>query len=309
LNNFIKDKYVEKKWARKKKEHPASLIAQGKALEKEEEEVVKAEEEESQSPKDKHSSHSGNSQQPKFQKLNFNNGEKKKEKDNNSTNGGKSTSLIEFQENGSGNGKKVTKIDFNDFEEAPTQNSSNGTTSSNFAFINKPNGNVNNASSLIDLSSSENLKDVKFKEASDNIFKLFTQGELPVSNTPKQVVPEYSNGYPQHNNNPISSYPQMNNIYNNNYQYNGGYNNGYSNGGNGYNSNNNNNLYRNNYSYPMGVNSNLHSSDLFNKNNTYETTTKTNSSFNINNVDMTTMKVQANKEKNADPFKNLVNFK
>ena len=30
LNEFIKDKYVKRQWARKGKEDPASLIAQGK---------------------------------------------------------------------------------------------------------------------------------------------------------------------------------------------------------------------------------------------------------------------------------------
>jgi len=303
LNCFIKDKYVEKKWAKKKKQDPASLIAQGKPLEEEE----KEEKTEEESPKPTESK-PHQSQQQKFQKLNFNGAGTEKQKPSKSSEGGKSVSLIDFNGNGNENGKN--KIDFQEFEEAPSQSSS--TTSTKFAFINKSNGNGNNQNSLIDLNSSENIKDVRFKEATDGIFKLFTQEEVPVNNSPNKGAPIY-NGYPNNNNVNQFVNPNMNN--NGNYQqqnggFTNGYNNGYQNGYgyNGYQQNYNNNLHRNNFSAPMSMNTNVQSSDLFNKSSSYESGNKMNSNFNISNIDLTTLKVQG-KEKNPDPFKNLVNFK
>jgi len=270
---------------------------------------VKIEQEESPKTRETKSSHSSHSQ-PKFQKLNFNNGAEK-QKDNKSTNGEtKSVSLIDFQENEGISNGKAARIDFNEFEEAPTQSSSYGTSSSSsFSFINKTNGSNNNNtnnynSSLIDLNSSENIKDVKFKEASDSIFKLYTQGEIPVVDKNK-----VNTRFPQGNNSINNSYPH-NPQNNHNYQHHSGYNNSSNNGysNNSYQQNINNNLFRNNYSYPMTANNNLHSSDLFNKN-SFESGSKMSNTFGMNNIDMTTLKMQGNKEKNTDPFKNLVNFK
>jgi len=176
---------------------------------------------------------------------------------------------------------------------------------SNFAFINKSNGNQNN---LIDLNSTENLKDTKFKEASDNIFKLFTQPQETTTPIVNNNVNVQNKGTPIYGNFPNTMYNQNNN-------YNGGY---------LYNSNNNNNYYsggyqpqqqpkfNNNlvYSQSTPINNIVHSTDLFNKNSTisYETNNKMGSNFNMGNIDLTTLKVN-NDKKDKDPFKSLVNFK
>jgi stromal membrane-associated protein len=300
LCSFIKDKYVERKWAKKKKTDPAGLLFQGKPLEDSEEEVKE------ESPKQESVK---SNPQPKFQKLNIVNTKEAKQ-DNGHTHT-KSVSLIDFQEN------VKAKIDFDEFQEAP-QVAPSSQQSKGFAFINKSNGNGNtqniqnnqNTQNLIDLNSNVNLNDVKFQTASDNILKLFSQ-----SNEPTPVItsqPNIGYGFP---NKPM--YGGNNNGYNNggngngnNYMYNNN-NNNYHNGGyqsqpNNY--NNNNMVYTN--KAPLTVNNNLHSADLFNKNNnnSYESTSKIGSTFNIGNMDMTTMKVN-NDKKDKDPFKSLVNFK
>jgi len=262
---------------------------QGKPLDEEDEqkekEEVTAKEE---SPKDSVKSNPV----PQFQKLNIVNKELGQGPKENGHTKNKSVNLIDLQDNG-----KI-KIDFDEFQEAPSA-SNQSTGQSQFAFINKNNG----GNSLIDLNSSENIKDTKFKEASDSILKMFnqTQEEKPVVN--KNNVPQ-NKGMPIYNGYPNQMYNM--NGYNQNgggYMPYNGFNNGYQNNFN----NNNNNLFYS-HSSPLTANTNVHSSDLFNKTNGYEPTNKVNNSLNTKNFDLTTLKVN-NEKTDKDPFKSLVNFK
>lgn len=149
-----------------------------------------------------------------------------------------------------------------------------------FAFINKRNAGVSthsqSANNLIDLNSNENLKDSKFKEASDNIFKLYNESQENNSSKPNIFTAKNT--------------PNVgNDLYNNNFSQKAGgqyLSNGYQQHPGTYN-----------------LNSNLFLNDLYSKSNeslkTPSTLSANPSSIKINQLD----------QKNMDPFRGLVNFK
>jgi hypothetical protein len=146
------------------------------------------------------------------------------------------------------------------------------TTNNNFKY-NETHNSVS-TSTLIDLTSSENLKDSKFKETANNIFKLYN---------------ETNETQPSHKQNSLSYNHMLDkNLYNNPqisqpfYSYNQ------------YNQPN-----TSNYS----INSNLFLNDLYNKS---TTESKLGASYNIDPISLKTNKLD---NKNHDPFKGLVNFK
>jgi len=292
LNDFIKNKYEKRQWARKKKDDPAALIMQGKA-ESDDGSVEKKIE-----PK----------KEMKIEKKTAKSQDAKKIVEIKSSEIKASPTFIQ-NKNTVNNNKNIISnmVEFHEFEEAPVQTKTQ-------------NG------SLIDLNSNENLKDIKYKEKTDNIFKLFNENNTNGTNTNNINVNVQNNMNIQTNPNSFNPYQKQPNqqFYNNPYQMSGQMNN--MNSYQGYNLNNmqgqggsyypqfplytNNNSqfnvtgqnnyqnsYQNNYLY-QGSN-NLPNFNQYNNN--INNNHSTNPNFNTSSMNQSQM--------NNDPFKNITNFK
>jgi len=129
-------------------------------------------------------------------------------------------------------------------------------------------------SSLIDLTSSVNLKDSKFKEATNNIFKLYNEA-CETHPSHKQNSLSYNNMLDKN----LYNTPQISQPF---YSY---------------------NVYNQPNTGNYSMNSNLFLNDLYNKS---TTESKLGASYSIDPISLKTNKLE---NKNHDPFKGLVNFK
>jgi len=210
----------------------------------------------------------------------------------------------------------ISAFGFINQNKTQTQNQSQNQNQNNYNTQNKnPNQNEQpqaSNGSLIDLNSNTNLKDLKFKEASSNIFKLYDNNQQEVSN-PNQNQNGNDIVYNNTTNNiNFNSFPQIhiqNTICN---PYNNQMNNQmFTNQNMGYNPNLNNMMYQqqmNQNMYRFNGNQGLSSYDLYNKGDKGNN----NQTFNTNNIDLTqnsSKSSRVNDSKPSDPFKSLVNFK